>query len=331
MTALEFLVSEFDATEGQPAHLAALQAAGKLALDHRPDIPCSPQTAEDSAPVFGALARRQHAGVSDARQAAAREAAERVAGGGLRVLLLVAAVLAVLLGIFVLGMAGQTALRAALLLGGLAFLLLSGLPVAFAMIATACAAMLVWLPPVSLGYIGERAWGAVNTFELAAIPMFVLMGAILARGDASAALFSALGVCLGRRRGGLAQASVTASGVMAAVSGSSLATAATMGRVAGPEMVERGYSPRLAYGVLAAGGTLGILIPPSIAMIVYGPIAGVPVTQLFMAGIVPGLLMILAFALVVALWLVLRPGEGPGGSRRSLGEKLRALRGVLPF
>ncbi|MEH6405133.1 MAG: TRAP transporter large permease subunit [Sneathiella sp.] len=217
------------------------------------------------------------------------------------------------------------------LIGVLFFLLFSGLPVVFSLLAIGVFAMIFWLPPVTLNYIGERAWEAVNTFELAAIPMFVLMGAILVRSNASTEMFGAARVGIGRIRGSLAHASIMASGIFAAVSGSSLATAATMGRVAGPEMMREGYKPELAYGVLAAGGTLGILIPPSIAMIVYGPLAGVPVTELFMAGIVPGMLMIAAFALVVQIWITVDSTAAPAGKSATLREKFVALKGVVPF
>jgi len=217
------------------------------------------------------------------------------------------------------------------LIACLFFLLLTGLPVTFALFLVGISAMYFWLPPVTFSYIGERAWGAINTFELAAIPMFVLMGAILVRSNASTDMFMAAKNALGRLRGGLAHASIFASGIFAAVSGSSLATAATMGRVAGPEMIKEGYRPELAYGVLAAGGTLGILIPPSIAMIVYGPLAGVPVTDLFLAGIIPGLLMIFAFVLVIAIWTLIDPKAAPTGHAVSWPDKIRSLKGVGPF
>ena len=211
------------------------------------------------------------------------------------------------------------------------FLLFAGLPVVFSLFAIGIFAMLFWLPPISLNYIGERAWQAVNTFELAAIPMFVMMGSVLVRSNASGEMFAATRLGMGRVRGGLAYASILASGIFAAVSGSSLATAATMGRVAGPEMMSEGYRAELAYGVLAAGGTLGILIPPSIAMIVYGPLAGVPVTELFMAGIVPGLLMIAAFALVVLVWTMVDGTAAPMGQGYTFRQKLAAFKGVMPF
>ncbi|MFV0512774.1 MAG: TRAP transporter large permease subunit [Jhaorihella sp.] len=222
-------------------------------------------------------------------------------------------------------------LRSVVLIATLFLLLLSGLPVVYSLLSAGIAAMVLWFPPSSLNYIGERGWEAVNIFELAAIPMFVLMGSVLARSNASTEMFMATKVCMGRIRGGLAHASVVASGIFAAVSGSSIATAATMGRVAAPEMIAEGYRTELTFGTLAAGGTLGILIPPSIAMIIYGPLAGVPVTQLFIAGILPGLLMIAAFSAVIAIWLILDRNAAPVGVGYSTTEKLGALRGVLPF
>ncbi len=222
-------------------------------------------------------------------------------------------------------------MRGIVLVGALLVLLFSGIPVAFGLLSLGLLAMLFWLPPVTLNSVGERAWGAVATFELTAIPMFVLMGVLLVKSEVSSDLFRAASAWLGRLKAGLAYASVVASGLFAAVSGSSLATAATMGKVAGSEMLAAGYRPTLAYGVLAAGGTLGIMIPPSIAMIVYGPMAGVPVIQLFMAGLLPGLLIMVGFAVVIAVWNLVSPSVAPAGTRLPLAEKLRSLTGILPF
>lgn len=240
-------------------------------------------------------------------------------------------VIAPILVAFLLASGASLGVKSALLIGALFVLLLSGLPVTFSLMATGIITMVMWFPPSSLNYVGERAWEAVNIFELAAIPMFVLMGSVLVRSNASTEMFMATKVGMGRIRGGLAHASVLASGIFAAVSGSSLATAATMGRVAAPEMLNEGYRPELTFGVLAAGGTLGILIPPSIAMIIYGPLAGVPVTELFMAGVLPGCLMMAVFSLVVVLWLTIDRNAAPAGTGYSLIEKLTALKGVLPF
>lgn len=211
------------------------------------------------------------------------------------------------------------------------YLLFAGVRVAFVLTLSGLLGVVFWLPSPMLRVLAERSWSAVHTFELSAIPMFVLMGALLVKSEASGDMFAAMRALMGRVRGGFAFASIGAAGIFAAVSGSSLATAATLGRVAGPQMLDHGYDVRLAYGVLAAGGTLGIMIPPSIAMIVYGSLAGVPVTQLFMAGIVPGVVLMGLFALVVWGWLLVRPQAAPPARAYSWREKLDSLKGVIPF
>lgn len=182
-----------------------------------------------------------------------------------------------------------------------------------------------------LSVLAERAWSSVNSFTLTAIPMFVMMSALLLRSGVTTRMFDSLVRWFGRTPGGLAHASVGASAIFAAVSGSSLATAATLGKVACPEMVARGYSPRLAYGVTAAGATLGIMIPPSIAMIIYGSTVGAPIDLLFIAGIVPGLMMAAGFMGVALVWSLAVPGAAPKGERYTIGEKLRSLGNMLPF
>ncbi|WBU64315.1 TRAP transporter large permease subunit [Paracoccus aerodenitrificans] len=251
--------------------------------------------------------------------------------GGARTIGLIALYVLPVIALFLVTRDAGLTIKSLALISILFFLLFAGLPVAFALMGIGIFAMIFWLKPVTLNSIGERAWTSVNTFELAAIPMFVMMGTILVRSNASGEMFAATQAFMGRLRGGLAYASLLASGIFAAVSGSSLATAATMGRVAGPEMMKSGYRAALAYGVLAAGGTLGILIPPSIAMIIYGPMAGVPVTELFMAGIIPGLLMIAAFTAVVLVWALIDPTACPAADGMTLREKLTALKGVVPF
>ena len=113
--------------------------------------------------------------------------------------------------------------------------------------------------------------------------------------------------------------------------GRALATAATMGAVACPEMIKRGYSPQLTYGVIAAGGTLGILIPPSIAMIIYGTTVGAPISDLFIAGIIPGLVLMASFMLAILVWSAVISGSAPRGTPYTVREKMSALVGVLPF
>lgn len=179
--------------------------------------------------------------------------------------------------------------------------------------------------------LAERAWESVNTFTLTAVPMFVLMGALLLKSGLSDMVFEALSKWLGRFPGGLAHAGVGACGVFAAVSGSSLATAATLGMVACPEMIRRGYSPRLAYGSIAAGGTLGILIPPSIPMIIYGAATGAPIATLFIAGIVPGALIVLTFMATIFIWATLMRGAAPAAERFAWRERFASLLQILPI
>lgn len=187
------------------------------------------------------------------------------------------------------------------------------------------------LPIPQLQAIGERAYSNANSFSLTAVPMFVLMGVLLLRSGVSSALFESMRIWFGRVPGGLAHASIGASAGFAAVSGSSVATAATIGAMAAPEMISRGYSPRLAYGSIAAGGTLGILIPPSIPMIIYGSMVGASVSALFVAGVIPGLVLTGLFMLVVAIWALVLPASAPLGTAYSLGHKLRSSVGAMPF
>lgn len=210
-------------------------------------------------------------------------------------------------------------------------LLLAGVRVAIAMGLVGLLGLYFLLPQTQLPVLADRAWTSINNFTLTAVPSFVLMGALLVRSGITTELFDALVAWFGRTSGGLAHASVAAAATFAAVCGSSLATAATLGSVAAPEMVRRGYSPRLTYGVVAAGATLGILIPPSIAMIIYGNVVGVAVTQLFLAGIIPGLLLSFLFMVTVFVWGLVSPSSIPRGEAYPLRRKLAATVGVLPF
>jgi tripartite ATP-independent transporter DctM subunit len=227
---------------------------------------------------------------------------------------------------------GASQLWLGTLLGGLlCILLLLGMRVAFVMGFVGMLGLYFLLPLTQLGVLADRSWTSINTFTLTAVPSFVLMGSLLVRSGITSELFDALVRWFGRTRGGLAHASVVASATFAAVCGSSLATAATLGAVAAPEMVKRGYSPRLTYGVVAAGATLGILIPPSIAMIIYGNVVGVAVTHLFLAGIIPGLLLAGLFMALVLGWTLASPAAAPVGERYSMREKASVAVAVLPF
>ena len=227
---------------------------------------------------------------------------------------------------------GSSQLWIGLLLGGtLCLLLAMGVRVAFSMAVTGMLGLYFLLPMAQLPVIADRSWTSINTFTLTAVPSFVLMGSLLVRSGITSELFDSLVKWFGRTPGGLAHASVAASATFAAVCGSSLATAATLGSVAAPEMVKRGYSPKLTYGVVAAGATLGILIPPSIAMIIYGNVVGVAVTQLFIAGIIPGLLLSALFMCLVAVWAFLDPAAVPKSEGYSFTEKIASTVAVLPF
>ncbi|SLN75420.1 TRAP transporter large permease subunit [Oceanibacterium hippocampi] len=196
---------------------------------------------------------------------------------------------------------------AILIIGALAL----GIRIAFALSFCGICAIYFVTPVPFPATIAERAWNSVNSFALTAVPMYVLMGALLVRSGLSRELFAVAARLLARLPGGLAHAGIAGCAIFSAVSGSSVATAATMGKVACPEMTERGYDPRLAYGTIAAGGTLGILIPPSVPLIIYGITVGVPITGLFMAGIMPGILMVGAFSLLIALWATLDRKAAP--------------------
>ncbi|WP_417210363.1 TRAP transporter large permease subunit [Antarctobacter sp.] len=191
---------------------------------------------------------------------------------------------------------------------------------------------LIFLPPIpQTVVVAERTWNGVNSFTFTAVPMFVLMGSLLMRAGISRSLFDGLVVWMGRIPGGLAQATLTASGLFAALSGSSIATAATIGKAAGQEMLDRGYKPALALGAIAGGGTLGILIPPSVPMIIFAAMVGVSVTKLFVAGIVPGLMVLASMMAAVWIWCLLNPDAGHTGRAYSMAAKARAFVQFGPF
>ena len=165
-------------------------------------------------------------------------------------------------------------------------------------------------------------------YLLSVLPLFILMGNFITQAKLSKELYAAAYAFLGHRKGGLAMSTVVACGGFGAVCGSSLATAATMSKVAYPEMRRLGYSRALASGSIAAGGTLGILIPPSIVMVVYAILTEQSIGKMFAAGILPGLLAV-GFYLLAVRWTIWRdPNAGPPGERMNWKERLRALRDV---
>jgi TRAP-type C4-dicarboxylate transport system permease large subunit len=174
-------------------------------------------------------------------------------------------------------------------------LFMTGMPIAFALGLTSVVSIILFLGPGQFDLFGKIVFDSLNNFGLLAIPLFVLMGNIFGGSTASRQLFEAGEAWLSRLRGGLAMSSVVASAIFAALTGSSPATAAAIGRVAIPEMQRRGYSTRIASGAVAAGGTLGILIPPSVTLILYGIASEQSIGQLFAGGIVPGIIITLLF------------------------------------
>lgn len=182
----------------------------------------------------------------------------------------------------------------------------------------------------ALTLMGSQVLETATNYNLSVIPLFVLMGVFIYRADISGDLYRAAHARLGHYRGGLAHSTVLACAGFSAVCGSSLATAATMTKVALPPMRKFHYSDRLATGTIAAGGTLGIMIPPSVPMMIYGIIAEQDIGTMFIAGILPGLILVLSFMAAVAVWTGLRPEVGPPGERLPASERKSALRAVAP-
>ncbi|MBM3355257.1 MAG: TRAP transporter large permease, partial [Betaproteobacteria bacterium] len=211
----------------------------------------------------------------------------------------------------------------------LLLLILLRMPIAFAMgMVGFCGFWYLRGMNAAIATVGERFFSTVLSLELSVLPMFVLMGNLVARAGVAHELYAAAQTFLGHRRGGLAMATVAACGGFSAVCGSSLATAATMANVAMPSMRSFGYRDSLATASIAAGGTLGILIPPSVIMVIYGLMTETSINQLFAAGFLPGLIGI-AFYMAAVQWTVWRdPAAGPQGERYGWRERLQALKGV---
>ncbi|HEX5463893.1 MAG TPA: TRAP transporter large permease [Burkholderiales bacterium] len=183
---------------------------------------------------------------------------------------------------------------------GTLILLLSGMPVAFALGVMSLLFIVVFMPPMLIHTIPETLYQGLDNFTLLAIPLFILMGEAIGRTRASVDLYESAYRWLSRLPGGLGIANVVGCAIFAAMCGSSTATAAAIGSMGIPEMKKRGYSGGLAGGLIAAGGTLGILIPPSVTFILYGIVAEQSIGKLFIAGIIPGILLAILFALWVA-------------------------------
>lgn len=177
--------------------------------------------------------------------------------------------------------------------------------------------------------LGNELWGTFSGYGLTVVPLFVLMGQICFHSGMSERLYRAVHAFTGHRRGGIAAATLLACGAFSAICGSNTATAATMTSVALPQMRRYGYHPVIATGSIAAGTTLGVIIPPSVVAIVVGVQTSLSIQRLFLSGIIPGMLLLGGFLLVVLAVSLLRPAWMPAGSRASRAEKLQALPGLL--
>ena len=210
-------------------------------------------------------------------------------------------------------------------------LLLCGLWVGFALMAVGLVAMEVATSAPVASVYARRVWGAMNSWDLTALPMFIWMGEILFRSRLSSDMFAGLAPFTRRLPGRLLHVNVFGCALFAAVSGSSAATTATVGRMSLPELSRRGYDPRLAVGTLAGSGTFGFLIPPSIIMIVYGAATEQSIARLFLAGIGPGVMLAAMFSAYIMLWALLNkdrmPEREPAPSWR---ERVDALFLLLP-
>ena len=182
-----------------------------------------------------------------------------------------------------------------------------------------------------LATLKNIAYARFSNYDLAVIPLFMLMGQFATHGGLSRALFNCVNSFVGHWRGGVAMASVGACAAFGAICGSSLATAATMGQVALPELRRYNYAGSLATGALAAGGTLGIMIPPSVPLVIYAVLTQESIGKLFMAAVIPGLIAMLGYMIVIRIVVTLKPEAGPAGERVPLPLALKTLAGVLPI
>jgi C4-dicarboxylate transporter DctM subunit len=220
---------------------------------------------------------------------------------------------------------------ALLLFGGMLLLMALRVPIAMSMMV-----------PGVLGYVAISGWPSLlnalkglafarlANYDLTVIPLFLLMGAFASQGGLSRSLFQAGNAVIGHLRGGLAMAAVLACAAFGSICGSSVATAATMAKVALPEMRAMHYSGRLATGALAAGGTLGIMIPPSVILVLYAILAEQNIAKLFAAALIPGLIATVGYCIAIAVYVRFRPEEGPASVRHTRAQLLVALKNVWP-
>ncbi|MBB3995842.1 tripartite ATP-independent transporter DctM subunit [Sulfitobacter undariae] len=222
-------------------------------------------------------------------------------------------------------------LQVVVLLSVLFFLLGLGVWVGVSLLIAGLAVFLLFTPTPADAIYATTMWAASANWTLTALPLFIWMGEILYRTRLAEDLFSGLAPWLGRLPGGLAHVNVVGCGIFAAVSGSSAATTATIGKISLPELSSRGYDDRLTIGSLAGSGTLGLLIPPSVVMIVYGVAAQVSINRLFIAGIVPGLMLMAMFSTYIIVWSLMNPDKMPAAEARvPMMERLSRMKLLIP-
>jgi tripartite ATP-independent transporter DctM subunit len=219
----------------------------------------------------------------------------------------------------------------ACLFGGMLLLMALRVPIAIAMfIPGAIGYVALASEAALLSHLKGALFARFSVYDLSVIPLFLLMGQFATQGGLSAALFRAAASFVGHLRGGLAMAAVLACAAFGAICGSSVATAATVSQVALPEMKRFNYSGRLATATLAAGGTLGILIPPSVVLVIYAILAQQNIAKLFAAAMVPGAIAAAGYLAAIAIYTRLYPGHGPAQPRHSTQERLHTALDVWP-
>lgn len=206
------------------------------------------------------------------------------------------------------------------------------IPIAISMFAAGAIGYVTqsgWAPFAS--FLNSQAFARFAGYDLSVIPLFILMGQFATKGGISKSLFEFAAGVMGRFKGGLAMASLLACAAFGAISGSSVATAATITGVALPEMQRHGYSGRLATGTLAAGGTLGIQLPPSIVLVIYAILTEQNISKLFAAAIIPGIIAMCGYMIAVAIYVRVVPGQAPDVDVNQQGVTLRSVIGVMPI
>jgi len=210
-------------------------------------------------------------------------------------------------------------------------LLTGGVWIAAVLMITGWVGMVMFTSAPAGPLMATTVWAASSNWALASLPLFIWMGEILFRSRISEDMFRGLAPWVGRLPGGLMHTNILGCGIFAAISGSSAATAATIGRMTVPELLKRGYDERMVTGSLAGAGTLGLLIPPSIILIVYGVAADVSIARLFVAGVLPGILLMTLFSGFIIVWAKLKPLQQPPlEAKISFAQKLAAAKYLIP-